>query len=334
MRILIADDSAVMRIMLEQHLEKDSDITLMPSVSNGRKAVDRARLDKPDLVILDDDMPEMTGIEAANILNDELGVPVLLYSENENVKNSCPFATFIKKPDLSSMSSDFFNEFDKKVKHAAAKVVFSRNMGKTKEESHTSHASKLGFAVLCIGASTGGPTAVQSVLSGLGKNFPLPIIYTQHLDVGDDKGMAAWFESCLPNLKFSIAKDGEEALPGHVYMAPANLHLVIDFINNHDRCVLKLNDDAPVRFLKPAVDKTFFSAAQTYKDRCLAILLTGMGSDGAEGCKEIVGHGGCTIVEDESTCAVFGMPKAAIEAGGATFVLPRGDIAHKVLSLV
>ncbi len=336
MKILIADDSAVIRVMLEQNLSTEQDFELLPSVSNGRKAVDKARQYMPNLVILDDNMPEMDGIEAAKIIHNELGIPVLMFGENESSASSCSFVLFVKKPNLSSMSSAFFEDFDNKVRKAASKVSFNTVSATTKKTpAASSNISCDGdYAILLVGASTGGPTAVQQVLSGLGNNFPLPILYTQHLDVGDDVSMIKWFQSTCPNLKFSLAKNGDEAKPGHVYMAPANIHMVVDFVNSRGHCILHLSDDPPIRFLKPAVDKTFLSACAFYKEKTLAILLTGMGADGADGCKEIVNCGGCTIVEDESTCAVFGMPKAAIEAGGATYIIRREKIAAKVLSLI
>ena len=145
--------------------------------------------------------------------------------------------------------------------------------------------------------------------------------------------MATWLNSVCKNITVKLASDGEAALPGTVYMAPADTHLVINYINNSQRPVLKLSDEAPERFLRPAVNKLFQSASEIYKNNTLAVLLTGMGADGANGCRQICDAGGWTIVEDKSTCAVFGMPAAAIEAGGAKEVLPRPEIAKRILEL-
>ena len=171
---------------------------------------------------------------------------------------------------------------------------------------------------------------MEDVLKNLGENFPLPILYVQHIDESSDKKMVDWFNSVCPNIPMHLASDGEVAKKGHVYMAPAEKHLVIDYVRDDFCPVLKLSDDAPERFLRPAVNKLFRSAAEKYKNSCLAILLTGMGRDGAEGCKNIVEQGGVTIVEDKSTCAVFGMPAAAIELDAASLVLPRNKIASKI----
>ena len=189
------------------------------------------------------------------------------------------------------------------------------------------------FKILCIGASTGGPTAVQEVLRALGENFPLPILYVQHIDVGADEKMAKWFSETCPNIPMTLAKDGEIAQPGHAYLAPAEKHLIIDHIKNN-LPVIHLSDEAAERFLRPAVNKLFRSAAKFYKEECLAILMTGMGADGAEGCKKIVEAGGYTICEDKSTCKVFGMPAAAINMNAARKVLPRNKVAPEILRMV
>ena len=209
----------------------------------------------------------------------------------------------------------------------------SLSKDKKEKESDEKEVTSGTYTILCIGASTGGPSAVQTVLQGLGKNFPLPVLYAQHLDVGADEKMAKWFDDTCPDICVSLAKDGEVAEPGHVYLAPAEKHLVIDRTKN-GLPVLHRSDEAPERFLRPAVNKLFRSAAKFYKDNCLAILMTGMGADGAEGCKEIVDAGGYTICEDKSTCKVFGMPAAAIAMNAASKVLPRGEVAPAILRMV
>lgn len=342
MKIIIADDSAVIRAMLEQNLRKEKDFEIVASVSNGRKAIDSAKIHSPDLVILDTDMPEMDGISAARILSKEMWIPVLIFSEDaasEKEARTAGAVSFVKKPNLSSMNSAFFEPFIAEIKHAASRVVIDFDDGKPHRRlnRHDESDGKIAgrdFKVLCIGASTGGPSAVQNVLSGLGRNFPLPVLYVQHIEVGADAKMVEWFDSTCKNITVKLAEDGEVAMPGVVYMAPADRHLVIDFVKSNGMPVISLSDDMPVRFLRPAVDKLFLSAAAHYGKNCLATLLTGMGRDGADGCKAIVDAGGLTVVEDESTCAVFGMPAAAIEVGGASIVRPRGEIPQVLLRLI
>ena len=366
LRMLIADDSAITRGLFEKAFTQNG-FEVAGLVSNGRKAVDFCRENPVDFVLSDFDMPELTGAEAAKIISGELGIPVFVYSDDNSKSAVCMNAgavLFLKKPPLSAYNALVMNEFVANVRKAlggaagggkvaaalaggAGEAYASFPAGGTggqagdsfhRAESgsfshHFHHIPHGDFKVLCIGASTGGPTAVQQVLSGLGNNFPLPVLYTQHLDVGADEKMAKWFSETCPNIPMSLARDGEVAKSGHAYLAPADRHLVIDYVKN-DLPVIHLSDEPPERFLRPAVNKLFRSAAKNYQQNCLAVLMTGMGRDGAEGCKEIVEAGGFTICEDKSTCTVFGMPAAAIEMNAATRVFPRDKIAEEVLKLV
>ena len=342
LKVLVVDDSAITRGLFERAFVRN-DFEVAASVSNGRKAVDYCRDHNVDIVVSDYNMPEMNGLEAAKIIIEEFGIPVFIYFEDVSIKTdvlACG-AAFEKKPSLQTYDEIVFKEFTNKVRAAAEKAK-SEGAG-----HHTSRSDRLSdfdfdragltvtdhtFKILCIGASTGGPTAVEEVLAGLGSNFPLPVLYTQHIDIGADEKMVRWFNQVCPNIPMSLARDGEIAKKGHVYMAPADKHLIIDYVKN-ELPVLKLSDEPPERFLRPAVNKLFRSAAKLYKNSAIAILLTGMGQDGAEGCKEIIDAGGFTICEDESTCTVFGMPQAAIEMKAASRVLPRDVIARAVVKM-
>ena len=348
-KVLIVDDSAIARGIFEKAFNETQDFEVAGMVSNGRKAIDFCKANKIDLVVTDYDMPEMNGVEATRIIAKELGIPVCVYCEDNSAKSDALEAgamLYEIKPSFSSFSSQsmvlFINKISETLKknsvHSSTKhhkqnmdtASCEQNSGNSKTSNYPEHA----FKILCIGASTGGPTAVQEVLKGLGKNFPIPILYVQHIDSGSDKKMVDWFNKTCPDTPMELARDGQIAKPGHVYMAPADRHLVIDYINKEGNPVLELSDEPPERFLKPAVNKLFRSAASLYEKQCLALLLTGMGRDGAEGCKQIVDMGGYTIVEDKSTCAVFGMPAAAIELEAAIKVYPRGIIAKEILKLV
>ena len=338
-KVLIVDDSAIARGIFEKAFNNTQKFQVVGMVSNGRKAVDFCKENEVHLVVTDYDMPEMNGIEETRILAKELGKPVCIYSEDNSIKTDALEAgamLFQIKPSFSSFSSQgmvlFIKKIEDSIKNENIAIPVSEPV--QAKEIKTKHFPSHSFKILCIGASTGGPTAVQTVLKGLGLNFPLPILYVQHIDIGSDLKMVNWFKTTCPNIPMELAKDGQIAQNGHVYMAPADKHLVIDFINKEGKPVLKLSDEPPERFLKPAVNKLFRSAAALYEKQCLAVLLTGMGRDGAEGCKEIVDKGGCTIVEDKSTCAVFGMPAAAIELEAATKILPRVTIAAEILQLI
>lgn len=331
MKIMLADGSAVVRAIFEQQLKKYSDIQIIASVSNCKKVVECAKNDFPDAVISGTDMTEQSENDALKKLSAEMKIPVIVMVESSTQFSASNFpshiqtpAEIIPKPGVKEFSEEFFALLIEKLTKIKATSALA---------SERKQAVKKNFKILCIGASTGGPTAVAEVLRGLGNNFPLPVLYTQHIEIGADKNMAEWFSGVCRNLKIKLAEDGEEAKPGTVYMAPADKHLVIDYISPHGLPVLNLSDEPPERFLRPAVNKLFRSAASFYRSQTLAILLTGMGADGAEGCKAICERDGWTIVEDKSTCAVFGMPAAAIELGGAREVLPRGEIPGRILEI-
>ncbi len=324
MRIIIADGSAIVRAIIDQKLRKYEDIKVIGLVSNCKKAIISAKTDAPDIIICGTDEESNAEKESIRTLTNELHIPVILLTESSLPPISKLVQT-LSKPSLKGYSQEFMDSLVKTMRS------FLNNLPSPSEDAEETHRM---FRVLCIGASTGGPTAVSEVISRLGENFPLPIIYTQHIEVGADKNMVEWLSSVCSNVRIKLAEDAEAAMPGTVYMAPADKHLVIEYVKHDGTPVLRLSDEEPERFLRPAVNKLFRSAAKFYGSKCLAILLTGMGADGAEGCKEICDKGGWTIVEDKSTCAVFGMPAAAIDAGGAKEVLPRGQIAYRILKLV
>ena len=332
---LIVDDSAISRGIFAKALTESGRFEIVAMVSNGRKAVDYCKTHNVDLVLTDYEMPEMNGVEATKIIYGEYGIPVCIYSDDSSKRIDAIEAgafLFHLKPSFSTYSEQLMAAFIEKLLVTLSQLppVRKRNFDNNTDGKN----KRYGFEILCIGASTGGPTAVEAVLKGLGSNFPLPILYVQHIDSGADEKMALWFNKVCPNTPLVLAKDGQIAERGKVYMAPADTHLEIDHIQKDGRPVLHLSDEPPERFLKPAVNKLFRSAAYHYKKNCLAVLLTGMGRDGAEGCKEIIDKGGYTIVEDKSTCTVFGMPAAAIEMHAASMVYPRDIIADKILGLV
>ncbi|MCR4733822.1 MAG: response regulator [Treponema sp.] len=329
-KLVIADDSAIIRGILEKAFTLNGNFEIVGSVSNGRKAIGIVEQTIVDIVVSDIDMPEMNGIEATKIITEQHNVPVIIFSEDKSLKTDAVSAGatfFEEKPPLSAVKIENLSGFVERVRTSVKKI--KPKPGSQKNNSPNSR----NFKVLVLGASTGGPTAVQEFLLGLGSQFNLPIVYVQHIDIGADQKMVNWFNSSCPNISVHLASDGQEAKPGNVYMAPADRHLVIDFVRSNGNPILKLTDEPEERFLRPAVNKLFRSAAKNYGENCLALLMTGMGQDGAEGCKMIVENGGYTIAESKETCAVFGMPAAAIEMNAATEVLPRDKIANRVKTL-
>lgn len=182
--------------------------------------------------------------------------------------------------------------------------------------------------LLCIGASTGGPQALLSVLSGLPRDFPVPVLCVQHISKGFLSELVDWLNrQCA--ITISIAIEGEAALPGHAYFPIEDTHLEID-----TRGRLHLTSAAPRSGHRPSVNVTFEAAAQNQGSAAIAVLLTGMGSDGATGLKAIHDAGGATIAQSESSCVVFGMPKAAIALGAAQYIMAPAEMPRKIIALV
>jgi chemotaxis response regulator CheB len=182
-------------------------------------------------------------------------------------------------------------------------------------------------SLLVIGASTGGPAAVRTVLSAIPRDFPCPIALVQHIDTGYDAGYADWLSETT-GLKVRLARENDRPAPGEVIVGPTDFHLV---------CrgeTFGLDDGPKVLSQKPAVDRLFSSAARYHGPGLIAVLLTGIGSDGANGCVDIVKAGGITFVQDEATSTVYGMPRAAAERNAATFILALDRIGPAVLDLV
>ena len=381
-RVLIVDDSAIVRAMVRQVMENDERFQIAGEASNGEAAVKNNEQLKPDLVIMDINMPIMDGIEATvRILKTSSPVVVIFTTEDSAIMGyrciQAGAVEVISKPDLAAMTPGMMKLFcdriaalgEKRAGAAAVRAVslvsdFSKKVtGEHDRAGSVSGAERSGLAaaetaaqtergssqpsgasdgcpylnpalsqlpgeyrMLVAGASPGGPAALQTLLSGLGPAFPLPVLITQHIDSSFDVHFAGWLNEST-GMSVEIAKEGAVPLKGHAYLAPADRHLLVkpspDTVGG---CVLTLSDDPPVHFLKPAVDKLFFSASEVFKNHTLAVLLTGMGRDGADGCKRIVEAGGYTVAESEQTCAVFGMPRAAIECGAASAVVQLGQM--------
>ncbi|MDF2577974.1 MAG: response regulator receiver modulated CheB methylesterase [Chlamydiales bacterium] len=333
MRVLIADDSAVMRMILSQVIQQQEGLELVGEAKNGQEAYDFNVRYRPDLIIMDINMPVLGGLEATQKIMNHQPVPILIFSNAVDshtsfiaIKNGA--VDIIKKPNIDQLNNpDFIKSFCEKLLSLRSfkSLSSTKNLAPTSpslyQESKQAH-----YEMLVIGASTGGPVAVNTLLSGLPKDFPLPIAIVQHLEVGFDQGYVEWLDSDT-KLNVRLAKDGDSPQPGEVLVAPATHHIVFQGRR------LYLNDGPRVLNQKPAVDVLFETAAKTYKQHLVGVLLTGMGADGANGCVAIKQQSGYTVVQDKESSAIFGMPKCAIEKGGACTVLPLLEISKHLIKI-
>jgi two-component system chemotaxis response regulator CheB len=352
MNVFIADDSILIRNIVEEILSSDPQISIVGKAANGADAVTRALALQPDIIIMDLDMPVMNGLEACSRIVEASSIPVLIFSHNTDPE--LPFKAlelgavdFLLKPDFNDLNKpEYMKNFIEKLiilsnrrvikpkKSFSATIPADRPVNPLLYDEEApvgdTDAPSAGIpdfpsghpkvTMLVVGASTGGPQAVTVLLSGLPIPFELPITLVQHIETGFDQGYADWLADETGHTVL-LAKNGMMPEAGKVYVAPTDIHLKFwegTFILDNGMKVLNQ---------KPSVDVLFRSAAEAFGPKALAVLLTGMGTDGADGCAAIQTKGGFTIVQDEATSLIFGMPKAAIARGAASIVLPLEKIA-------
>jgi two-component system chemotaxis response regulator CheB len=331
MRILIVDDSALARGIMKKALE-DEGFQVVGQASNGQMGVDLARDLRPDLVIMDINMPVMNGLAATREIMATNPVPIIVFSTELDAMNSFEAVAngavdIMHKPAISDYNNPvFFAEFKKKLL-AISTAETKRVPGfRNRASVPVMQGGNISYRFIVMGASTGGPAAVLEILSALPAEFPLGIALVQHLETGFDVSYAEWLQG-QTKLKVSLAVAGALPEAGEVFVAPVGKHLRVE--GNE----LVLDDGLLVNNQKPAVDVLFSSAANAFGKRVLGVLLTGMGVDGARGCADILKNGGHTLVQDRDSSAIFGMPKAAIELHGASEVLALPLFADRLCAL-
>ncbi|MDT8444156.1 MAG: chemotaxis-specific protein-glutamate methyltransferase CheB [Desulfuromonadales bacterium] len=337
-RILIADDSELTRIVLRDLLSQDADFEIVGEVNNGRAAVEQTARLKPDLVIMDVMMPIMGGLEAVAEIMAATPTPILMLSANTDPQDSRSAFAAVKLGALDVMAkpsgvatrafSQIASQLIVKVKSLSRiRVIHHYRAQRPKWEKATVPLPVGPRRILAIGASTGGPKAVLQLLQELPGDLDAAVLIVQHIADGFAPGFAVWLnrESALA---VRLAEPGSELQPGTVLVAPNKVHLTI----KSNRIVLE--NSPPLHNCRPAVDAMFHSlAGQQLAAETVAVLLTGMGTDGAVGLGALKKQGAYTIAQNEASCAIFGMPRAAIESGAVTRILPLEDIAEVVCRL-
>jgi two-component system, chemotaxis family, protein-glutamate methylesterase/glutaminase len=341
MKILIVDDSYLIRSILKEIIASVEGFEVIGEAGNGKKALEMAEELRPELILMDVNMPVMDGIEATGQIMASCPVPIVILT-SEDISDVGYKALnkgaleLIPKPSIDQMNTPGFIDNFKSVlenisKYGSFRIEKTRlsTAGKGSIQKKADLLPAKGhcpFSLLAIGASTGGPAAVRTLLSGLPADFPLGIIISQHIEEGFDAGYATWLNSGT-ELTVRLAKEVDKLQPGIALVSPATCHLICQ----GERVFW---DDSPrYNNQKPSVDKMFMSVAKTYKKAALAVLLTGMGQDGAEGCLDIVKGGGTTLVQDKESSLIYGMPKAAAELNAATKILPLDRMAETIREL-
>lgn len=355
-RVMIVDDAVVVRGLLSRWLGEEQGIEVAGTFRNGREAVDNVLRIRPDVVILDIDMPELDGLSALPLLLARQPDLVVIMASTLTRRNaevslkalSLGAIDYVTKPETNrevTVSQTFRREIVEKIRHLGRRRSRPPLQARTavrKAEFEGAHAPSQAIAlrpfpampprILVVGSSTGGPQALQVLIRGLSPVLGrLPVLITQHMPPTFTTILAEHIAR-LSNRPAQEAAHGEMPKPGHLYIAPGGKHMKLDGKANGPSIVL--DDGPPVHFCKPSVDPLFISAAAVFGAGLLGVVLSGMGVDGAEGVSVIAGGGGGIIAQDESTSVVWGMPGAAARTGLCSAVLPIDDIAPKIIKLM
>lgn len=358
LRVMVVDDSVVIRGLIARWIEAEPDMVVAASLRTGRDAVNQVERVDPDVAVLDIEMPDLDGISALPLLLAKKRNLVVIMASTLTRRNaevslkalSLGASDYIPKPE-STREKDaaeiFRRDLIEKIRHLGARrrrssvTVASPPLAPAADHGRETHVrpavqpqpvlrpfGTVAPRALLIGSSTGGPQALISLITDLGPVIDrVPVLITQH--------MPPTFTTILAEHLARASRrpahegvDGETVKAGQVYLAPGGRHMRV--ARQRSATVIALDDGTPVNFCKPAVDPLFTSAVGVWQGAIMAVVLTGMGSDGVRGGKEIVAAGGSIIAQDEATSVVWGMPGSAVNAGICSAVLPLGQIAPKL----
>jgi len=353
-KVLIVDDSSLIRQLLGEILSSDSEIEVIGTAQDPFVAREKIKKLKPDVITLDVEMPRMDGITFLRNLMRLHPIPVIMISSLTEKGADVTLEAlasgaidFVSKPklDLAHSLPEYTQEIICKVKTAAKANVHAISSSSStisevkprhsadvileKQNITRKHHFKTTDTIIALGASTGGTEAIKEVLMRMPADAPGMVI-SQHIPEAFSAPFAKRMDGCSAMTVYQ-AHDGQHILPGHVYIAPGSHHLLIE--RDGARFICRLNDGPPVNRHRPSVDVMFRSVAQNVGVNAIGVLLTGMGNDGAAGMKELHDVGASTIAQDEKTSVVWGMPGEAVKLGGVDSVLPLNSVSGKIISL-
>ncbi len=348
-RVLLADDSVVIRRIVCDVLSDHRDVQIVGAAADGRQALELIESTHPDVMILDVEMPVMDGIATLKTLRQtNRRLPVIMFSSLTTRGAEATLdalaqgaSDYVAKPagtESRSEAAEYLNEhllplvlqWGRHHQRGLNRSGGDRTRPRTTQRIARSSAAgrQQSVELIAIGSSTGGPNALADVLKDLPADLPCPIVIVQHMPKVFTRLLAERLDKTC-SLTVREGTDGAPIGPGEVWIAPGDYHMVVD--GSAGQLHLRLNQDEPENSCRPAVDVLFRSVSEVCQGRCLAVVLTGMGKDGMEGCRLLKEKGARIVVQDEATCVVWGMPRAVAEAGLADRVLPLPDIASELI---
>ena len=337
LRVLVCDDSALIRGAISRIIEGDPAIKVVARASNGQQAVDTLRHTQVDVVVLDVEMPGMDGLTALPLLLQSRPAPRVLMASTLTTRGAevtlralrLGAADCIAKPSaLGALGEgEFRRDLVSKIQALGRRAGGGARSLSLKPLPRPVRPAQL----LAVGSSTGGPQALFNLVQGLGAYLPVPVVITQHMPASFMPTLAEHLRR-IGGMPCDLAEAGAPLLPGRIYLAPGDRHLMIERLGSALRA--HLDDGPPVNFCRPSVDPMFHSAARATAGAVMLIMLTGMGQDGLDGTRAAVEAGAVAIAQDEETSVVWGMPGAIARAGLCHAVLPLPQIAPRLLELL
>ncbi|GLX77602.1 chemotaxis response regulator protein-glutamate methylesterase [Thalassotalea insulae] len=363
-KVLVVDDSSFFRRRVSDIINSDKNLTVIDVAVNGIEAVEKAKQLKPDVITMDIEMPLLNGIEAVKQIMASSPTAILMFSSltHQGAKATLEALDagaldFLPKKfnEIAKNTSDAGSVLKQRVLELARKKGrFPIRLSSRRETNTTASANRQqpvrettpktttstrqsstpikSYKLLAIGTSTGGPVALQKILTQLPGNFPLPIIMVQHMPAAFTKAFASRLDS-LCQISVKEAENGDVLKPGCAYLAPGGMQMVFDGKDSSAKIKVMSDDSDRIAF-KPSVDISFGSAAKIYGESVLGIILTGMGSDGREGCRMLKAKGATIWAQDEESCVVYGMPQAVTNAGISSMNLSLLDFPSAILKEV
>jgi len=343
-KVLIADDSSLMRTLLSDLLTIDGNIQVVGTARDGVAAVEMASQLHPDVLVMDVQMPRLSGLEALRQIMDRRPMPVVIISGLNNsafVSQAFQLGAVdaISKPS-GTVSVDLYKIQDELI--SKVKTAAQADMRSLLASTVLPHAVEIpvppvfahaaGDVVRClvlIAASTGGPRTLEQLLCVLPPDIPAAILIVQHMPAEFTRTFAERLnQKCA--LPVKEAEEADVLMGGHAYVAPGGYHMLLSGSHENGKLAIHLDSSPPVSSLRPRADLTMTDAVRVFGNRCLGIVLTGMGDDGTAGLRLIREAGGATIAQDEATSTIYGMPKAAAENGAAQLILPIHKIPFEI----
>ncbi|AGX88207.1 chemotaxis-specific protein-glutamate methyltransferase CheB [Candidatus Symbiobacter mobilis] len=336
LRVLLVDDSPLIRDILRDILESEPDIQVIGEAGDGKEAIAKVGELQPDLVTMDIEMPVMGGLEAIEQIMAKHPVPILVVTALTGVRMAFTAVSkgaldVIEKPDISIVNTQ---NLIRKIRRLAIVDVHA-HLRAMKPQPKPAVATPVATpqaggrpGIVAIAASTGGPHAIHNILAQLPGTFPVPIVIAQHIADGFTEGMVEWLDAVTP-LHVRVARHGEVLMPGNVYVNPAEHSMIVT-----RQSTIILGDRDQRKPYNPSCDALLSSVAASFRERSLGLIMSGMGDDGVAGMQSIRAHHGITLAQDGKSSVVFGMNAVAIQKGCIDNVVVLANLPAELLRLV